>query len=39
MAEHSRYKKQDGVNVISVFEQAADPQEVADILENIHGQL
>jgi hypothetical protein len=39
MGEHARYVDQDGVNVFLVHVDIADPQETADVENNLLAQL
>lgn len=39
MGEHARYVDQDGVNVVHIHVDIADPQESADIENNLYQQL
>lgn len=39
MGEHARYIDQDGVNVVLVHVDIADPQETADVENNLYAQL
>ncbi|KAL5383638.1 hypothetical protein DPSP01_005745 [Paraphaeosphaeria sporulosa] len=39
MGEHARYIDQDGVNVVHVHVEIADPQESADVENNLYAQF